>query len=591
MQKIIFEPNWLEELKSKNDLATIVSSYVQLTRKGKSSWGCCPFHHEKTPSFSVNEYEQYYHCFGCGETGDVIKFVQKIENCDFIDAVKILAKKCGMEIPQIENNDDIKKQKQHKEKLLEVLDTAMKHYQENLLLREAKPGQDYCKQRKLTKKALDVFKIGYSLNWDEMIKYLLGKGYDANLLKEAGLAENKNNRYYDFYGCRLIFPLFNIFDECIGFSGRVLGKSDFAKYKNTPATLVFDKSKTIFGLQSLKALKKNGNLKNIILVEGQMDVISMYIAGFENTVATLGTALTSEHAKILKRFNENIILCLDGDSAGIKATLRNIDILVENGLTVKVVTIPNGDDPDEYVKNYGKESMRELLNSAMPCVDFKIIASANDLNLNENHDKARFVGQALNIINKLGKETEKEVYLGLVKKLTGLPTDILRRDLEKLSSNKVEIAEQTSVTINNEDSSNKYIKFVLASMLHKKDYAKIDFDLTCAIKNDSYIKLYNIINENIKENKDTKISCLFDIFDIDNEPNIKEIINFDFSGNDNKEYFDATLWQVYDCYLTEKQKELNDKYKNCIDNNERTCIKQELYKIAMQKKNKSIGGI
>lgn len=592
MQKIVLDQRWIEELKAKNEITSVISSYVQLNRKGRNYWGCCPFHHEKTPSFCVNDMDQFYHCFGCGETGDVIKFVQKMENCDFIDAVKILAKKCGMELPEFEVSDDLKAQKAKKEKMLEVLDLAMNHYVENLYKKEAKAGQDYCKQRKLNKKALDVFKIGYSLDWEEILKFLNSKGYENEFLKDSGLADNKDGkRYYDFYGGRLIFPLFNVFDECVGFSGRFLGKTDMAKYKNTPTTMVFDKSRTIFGIQNLKRLKKEGTLKNIILVEGQMDVISMFIAGFENTVATLGTALTPEHAKLLKRFNENIVLCFDGDGAGLKATIKGIDILVENGLNVKVITIPNGKDPDEYIKENGKEAMEDLIQNAINCVDFKIIASANNLNLKENHDRARFVGQALNIINKLSNGAEKEVYLGLVKKLTGLPTDILRRDLEKLVSSSVEPNIETTKTIDSEDASNKCIKFILASLLNNKNYALINFDFEKILKNNSYVKLYNIIKENQKNGKDTKKTSLFDIFDVDNEPNIKEIINFEFSGNDNKEYFDACVWQVYDNYLTEKQKELTERYKNCSDLEERKQISQTLYKITMQKKNKVIGGI
>ena len=315
MQSKGFSVEWLQELKRKNDLVSIASNYLRLEQKGRRFWACCPFHNEKTPSFSINAEDGIYYCFGCKESGDVIKFVEKMENIEFYDAVKFLADKAGMQVPDLKPTEEVTKRQKFKERLLSALDYAYKHYQENLYNKDAVVAQNYIKMRKFTRRELEDFKIGYSKDWTDIVTYLHGKGFTDNELVSAGICGQKNGRAFDVLANRLVFPIFNAFNECIGFSARALEKTDFAKYKNTAETLVFQKGKIVFGINLLKKYKQQHGLDNIILVEGQMDVIAMHKGGFKQTVACMGTALTKDHVSELKRYSNNIVLCFDNDGA------------------------------------------------------------------------------------------------------------------------------------------------------------------------------------------------------------------------------------------------------------------------------------
>lgn len=585
MEKAFVDEHWLEQLKSRNDIVSVISQYIKLERKGRNYWGCCPFHSEKTPSFCVNDVEQFYHCFGCKESGDVIKFVEKMESCDFFDAIKVLAQKSGMELPAISASDDLTKKKKIKERVLRVLDSAKEHYRQNLLKPTAKKAQNYVRERKITGKELDAFELGYSENWTEIITYLSSQGFSQDEMKTAGIIEIKENGHsYDVMAERLIFPIFNSFNEVIGFSARALEKTDYAKYKNTSQTPVFDKSNVLFGIQNIRRLKQENNLESIILVEGQMDVIAMYKAGFENCVATLGTALTSQHARMLKRYVDKVTICYDGDSAGIKATLRSIDILLSAGLETLIVNLPHGKDPDEYLKENGKDALIELIKTASQAIDYKIHNSAKNKDLQKNNEKAKFVNEALRIISALGNEAEKQVYLDMVKKMSGVPIDILRRDLEKSAVNQSSQSEiaQESATDNNVQ---RAIKFILASLLFKKEYASL-YDITKWTSNNSYKKLFEYLKTTIEKGEKPLVTYLYDIFDMDNEPNIKDITLYNFDNNDNIDYFNDCKWTLVEWGLSQQQKQLNEKYKVCADSDERKQIAKELYEITLQMKNK-----
>src|SRR5574344_246888 len=319
--------DWLSELKSKNDIVTTISSYIPVIRKGRQYWARCPFHHEKTPSFAINSDGQYYHCFGCGESGDVITFVEKMESISTGEAIRKLAEKVGLEMPMLEDGEKIAQKKKEKEEVLKALNLAKEHYIKNLYEYSAKIAQEYVKKRKFKKSDLDKFQIGYS-NENNVINYLESKGISKETMLNAGIIAEANGRYYDHIYNRLAFPIINTYGDCVGFSGRILENNpEKAKYKNTSQTIVFDKSSLIYGIHLLKEAKKNGQLNEIILVEGQIDVITMHSYGFGTAVASLGTAFTEKHAEQLKRICENLVLLFDGDGAGQKATLRAIELL------------------------------------------------------------------------------------------------------------------------------------------------------------------------------------------------------------------------------------------------------------------------
>lgn len=580
-----FDNNWLEQLKSKNDIVTVMSQYLTLQQKGKNFWTCCPFHNEKTPSMSINGLEQFYHCFGCKEHGDVITFIQKIESCDFMTAVEILAKNANMEIPAFTMDNNIKEKKKQKETILKILDIAAKHYEENLYLKTSINAQNYIKQRKLTKKELDKFHIGFAKDWTEMITYLKSKGFSYEDLQISGICGYKDNRYFDVMGERLIFPIYNIHDECIGFSARSLVKTDYAKYKNSPNNIVFNKSNNMFGINLLRKQKQQHKLEYIIIVEGQMDVIALHQAGFENCVACLGTALTPMHVRQLKNICDNVIVSLDGDGAGQKATISTIDTLVEGGMNVKAIKIPEKKDPDEYIKEYGKDSYQKLLDNALNYVEFKIYNKLEQYDLNKLDEKAQFVNSALSILNELTTNSEKQLYLDVINKITNVPIDVLKKDLTK--SNESVIKNQHNEVQYFEDAEIKAVKFILASLLYKKDYINYNFSLDKYLVNPSYKKLYQILKQYSEKNEQFLISNLFDIFDIENEPNIKDLIDYNFDEIFNAGlYYNECIWKIRENYLKNQMKILTEKSINTTDSTERLKILGEINNLQKKLMNK-----
>ena len=531
-----FPAEWLEQLKSKNDIVTTISRYIPLAKKGKLFWCACPFHFEKTPSMAVNDVEQFYHCFGCGASGDVINFVEKMESVDFLEATKILAKSAGMELPQMMGGDVIREKHAKKELYLRILKEAAIHYRDNLLQGKVQSATDYLVKRDINKNSISRFGIGVSVGFSDVKNYLLTKGFKPDDMVEAGVLDKKNDTYFDAYSGRLIFPLINSYGNVVGFSGRLLEEKDFAKYKNTRDTLTFDKSKTVFAINLIKTAKQKGELKNILLVEGQIDVISLHQAGFNNAVACLGTALTAAHARELKRFSSDIVLCFDGDEAGKKATLRGVDIMLAEGLNCKVASMPDGFDPDEYIKKFGSDALDKLLMLAIEANDYKLKTLAQSYNFTSNEQKSRFVAEAVKILRELKTDSEREIYLKVVSSYAGLNVDIIRRDLNATTisadkgltaSNEVDKPVQAKTTF----TPDAYIAadiFILASLLHKQSYAKFDACDELVFIDPDFKTLLAFIIDSYK--KDTKpiVSSVFDLIDVDANPSIKAVVNYNF---------------------------------------------------------------
>ena len=580
-----YNSDFIEKLKSKNEIVSTISKYLRVEKKGKNYWACCPFHSEKTPSFCINEYDQYYHCFGCKESGDVITFIMKYENLDYPDAVEELAKNAGLELPKYSGDEKFLQKKKEKDELLSILNLAREHYKANIYLKEAKPAQEYIKKRGLGRRELENFEIGYSLNYDDLVNYLTGKSKKLEDIRKAGLIESGSKGYYDVLAGRLIFPIVNASNDCIGFSARDLTGKSMAKYKNTPSTPVFDKSKTVYAINLVKKEKQTNGIPNIIIVEGQIDVIAMHKAGFKQTVACLGTAFTNDHAKELKRYSENIVLCFDGDFAGIKASLRAIGILESAGLNVKVAMLPDGKDPDEYLKEFGADKLKELLQNAVPTTDFKILSVKKKYNLSHPADKTKFVSEALNVLRELSSETEKDVYLKVIKDISGVPLDVLRRDL--LGQAREESHEEKLVKPLNVSS--KELSYILACMLHRKEFADVKFDLSKLIQDPNQNALYSLIKERKNSGEELHITTLFDYFDVENQPEIKDIINYNFEEiKDEKQYFEECLWLVVESYLKDKQAKLTTMFKEATSQEERKKILEELNKLTKQVKNKNL---
>ena len=586
-----FSPDWIEKLKSNNDIVSTLSKYITLQRKGKTWWACCPFHYEKTPSFAVNEYEQFYHCFGCGASGDVIGFVKKYENMDFFDACKVLAENAGMQLPEYTNDEHIIEKKKKVDRIYNVLRDTANYYYTNLKKPEGKVALDYLSKRNVSKEIIQSFGLGYSTGWQDVIDHLKSKEYDIQDMIDAGVVEkNSEGRLYDCYAKRLIFPLINTYGNVIGFSARILEKADFAKYKNTSQTLVFDKSKCLYGINFLKKIKQNEPIQQIIIVEGQMDLIALHKSGIKNVVATMGTALTPLHGKELKKFCDKVVLCFDGDGAGIKATLRSIEILVSGGMNVYCMTIPNGQDPDEYVNNYGKDAFIELANNAKYWVEYLIRKYEKDYDLSKPEQKKKYVDESLNIIRKLETESERDIYLNMVSKSSGIVKNILRSDLD---NNHIDSETDSTVSaVKNEEQAQlkenayvKAVKFVLKALLEKKPYAALDTDIKQNLLNSDYVKIYEYIENCYNSGQRPIISSLYTYFDIENNKDLSDLISFEIlESDDNEIYYKDCVRTFVEIGLKQRQLDIIRKVRETSDMEERRKLTKELNDITLKLK-------
>ena len=417
--------DWLEELKNRINIVDVVEGYVSLNRKGGKYWACCPFHHEKTPSFSVDETGMYY-CFGCHKGGDVISFVQDIEHTDFMGAVSILAAKAGMTVPEFskkEGGTGISKRK--RDRLYSLMREAASFYHKSLVGDAGKAARDYLENRGISRPTLTSFGLGFAPG-NALIDRLSDMGYSNDEMLDAGVAgTSKSGRLYDVLGGRLIVPIINNLKQVIAFGGRVLEKGEQPKYRNTKETVIFDKSRELFGQHTIKKAMIEGAVDSVIMVEGYMDVISLYQAGIKNCMASMGTALTVQQARLLKRYADKVYISYDGDFAGQKATMRGLDILYGEGLSVKVVSVPGGKDPDEYVREFGKRGYMDLLSQAKPLFEYKLDKLAENYDLNVAEDRGAYAVEAVKVLYELKNPAQVEAYMDYVSAKADIPKPVL----------------------------------------------------------------------------------------------------------------------------------------------------------------------
>lgn len=397
-----------EEIRSSNDIVDVISQYVTLKRSGRNFFGLCPFHKEKSPSFSVSADRQYFHCFGCHKGGDVFTFVSEIERVSFKEALELLAERARIELPTSQNAE-FNKTQYLKDRMYKINAETTIFYHERLYMPLAKIAQDYVKQRKLDNNTLKAFKIGYSGEYNELYKHLKAQGFKDEEILATGLV-NKNDRgeFIDRYRKRLMFPIMDVSGKVIAFGGRKLEQNDkIAKYINSNENLVYSKKKHLFGMN----LAKQSDSKRIILVEGYMDAISLYQRGFNNVVASLGTALTEEQGRLLRKYCEQVIVSYDSDSAGQEAIMRGLGILEAQGCDARVLQMEGAKDPDEYVIKYGSGRFNMLVDSAISLVEFRIKMLKNKYNLENANDKIRFLKEITQILSSVENKIEREIYI------------------------------------------------------------------------------------------------------------------------------------------------------------------------------------
>ena len=420
----IFPDAWLSELLSKSDLAAIASEYTLLKPKGKRLWGCCPFHSEKTPSFSVVPDEQFYYCFGCHAGGSVVQFVMDAEKLTYVEAIKYLAQRAGMELPDDVDDDRLRQERALKERLYAACKDAAMFYHAKLLSEEGKEAQKYLMGRNIDAATAAKFGLGYAPpGWDNLLKYMTEKGYSNEHLLAAGLIIQGKGRdkYYDAYRDRVMVPIVSTAKRVLGFGARTMG-NDTPKYLNTGDTPIFNKRNNLYGLN----LQRGKHLADIIIVEGYMDVISLYKAGVTNAVASLGTALTQQQARLIKRYVPKVYISYDGDSAGQNATLRGLDILAKEGLDVRVIVIPDNMDPDDYAKKFGGQEYLALKDKALTLNGFKLDSLMGGIDLSTPDGREEYAKKACALLARL-EPVEQERYAPVIARRTGLSKEAILR--------------------------------------------------------------------------------------------------------------------------------------------------------------------
>ena len=536
----------IDEIRNRNDIVDVISQYVVLKRSGRNFFGLCPFHKEKSPSFSVSPDKQIFHCFGCGVGGNVFHFVSKIENLSFRETIEMLAEKSGVELPTLEGQEDTKLL-QLKSKVYEINKITAEFYHENLYKPTAKPAQEYVKKRKLDNNTLKNFLIGYSGNYNELYTMLKQKGFtEEEILASSLVNKTQDGKFIDRFRGRLMFPIQDTRNRVIAFGGRVLDDSK-PKYINSPENIVYSKGRHLFGLN----VAKKGDLKRIIIVEGYMDAISLHQRGISYAVASLGTAMTEAQGRLLRKSSQQVIIGYDSDGAGQAATMRGLEILQGLGCDVRILQIEGAKDPDEFVIKYGPERFEKQVDKAISFVEYKLKVLKNVLNIEHPNDKIKFLKEIAKVLSKIDNEIEREVYAQKISSEYQVSKEAIYAEISKL--------ENTSVT-------NKRVLESAKPRLQVKEESKVEEQV---LKREKLI-IYLLIN--YPEESYNRIKNVIRVEDIKDETNkqiIKKLYDELEKGNSNtsnvldwfeeEKIINEISWILaYDFEITEVEKCIDD---------------------------------
>mgnify|MGYP001625101891 FL=1 len=529
----------IEQVRQNNDIVDIISQYVHLTRKGRNYFGLCPFHNEKSPSFSVSPERQIFHCFGCGVGGNIYTFLMKIEGIGFKDAIEQLAEKTNIQLPKIENPEEDRKE-ELKAKIYKINQFTAEFYHQNLYKPTAKNAQEYVKKRKLTQNTLETFKIGFSGKYDELYKSLKNQGFGEKEILESGLViKNDRGQFIDMYRNRFMIPICDVRGRVIAFGGRVLDDSK-PKYINSPENVVYSKGRHLFGLN----VAKKDCSKKLLIVEGYMDAISLYQRGITNVVAALGTALTEQQGWLLRKSTEQVILGFDADGAGQTAVARSMEILQKMGCDMRVLQIEGAKDPDEFVLKFGEGRFKLAMDNAISLVEFKVKNLSKNINLENASDKIKFLNEIAKILAKVDNTMEREIYIDKIASSYQISKEAIYAEVNKLiyTSSKTEnllqskTAKNPVVKKNEKEEKDVGIDLkrredtIIALLLdaNEKIFQKIKEKITPQDFKDETnkkiaIKLYKEL-----ENQDVNVNKLIDEFDEQTQNHITKVMATDY---------------------------------------------------------------
>ena len=547
--------NLIDEIRKSVNIVDVISSYLPLTKKGKNYFGVCPFHDDHSPSMSVSEEKQIYTCFSCGASGNVFKFIQDYDSVPFLEAVK----KCA-DISGIKFSYGIKKEYNKHQDLLDIYSFASKLYQNNLYSSLGKNAREYLKSRRLDDEIIKEFQIGLSLNEPSVLSDALKKKYNDKILLRSGLVSEGEYNLYDTYRNRIMFPLYDLTGNIVGYNGRIYDNNDSTnKYINSRETDIFKKGELLFNYH--RAKENTRNYKFVIIVEGQIDAIRCYQAGYKNVVASLGTAITKQHAMLLRRLSDNIVLCFDGDKAGEKATNSAIEELSKLGIDPKIVRLPNNMDPDEYILKNGKSSFDETINNPLNIMEYKEMLLKRNINLNNTKELADYTNTMIKEISKIEDEVLKEISINKLASETNLDIKFIKSKLEKPK-------EVKTIKINNKIKYSKYekseqgllyymLKDIKVIKIYEKKitrmptdrYRKLALKIDCFYKEKGYIDVADFLTY-IHDDEES-IKTASEILMLNLSDNVDEEAIIDYLNNI-KSYNDKNLSKKYKEELKEE---------------------------------------
>ena len=582
----------IDDVRQSNDIVDVISQYVRLKRSGRNYFGLCPFHNEKSPSFSVSPEKQIFHCFGCGVGGNVFTFLTKIEGINFVEAVQQLAERANIQLPTLENNVDSAKEAL-KAKVYKVNEFTAKYYHENLYRPESKIAQEYIKKRKLSNETLKAFQIGFSGKFDELYKELKKQGFEDREILESGLV-NKNERgqYIDRYRNRLMFPICDVRGRVIAFGGRVLDDSK-PKYINSPENIVYSKGRHLYGLN---VAKKYDIKKRLLIVEGYMDVVSLHQRDIHNVVASLGTALTQQQGYLLRNNTEQIILSYDSDEAGQTAKVRAMEILQNMGCDIRVLQMEGAKDPDEYVIKYGNARFQNLVDKAISVIEFKVKILRQSLNLDSTNDKIKFLNEIAKLIAKIDNSMEREVYIEKIAKEYDVSKEAIYAEVNKLSY-KENVDEKI---LNKAKPVIKHLEKTNEDTVSEAVKRRENTILAILLSGD--VNIYQIIKQNIKiedfkydidykiarklyeefENGNSNINSMIDNLSEEEQNHITMIMAEDYGIDDVEKAIDDIIQTYEKDKLNERKLEILELLENPTEENQKKELEKELNDIIIR---------
>lgn len=593
-----YSEDLIEEVISQNDIVEVISEYVQLKKSGRNYMGLCPFHREKTPSFCVSMDKQIYKCFGCSEGGNVISFIMKLENLDFWDSVELLAQRAHIDLSRFEvrsfsNNTKSQKKEDLKETLFKLNKEVGIYYHNNLIEILNSTGynevKEYVKKRKFDLNTIKRFGIGYANGKVPLYNYLLEKGFSKSEMIASGIImENSKGKIYDRFFSRLMFPIFDIRDRIIAFGGRVLDNS-LPKYVNSPENEIYFKGKNLYAMN----LAKKEKLDNIIIVEGYMDAIALQKSGFKNAVASLGTALTENQARLIKKYTDNVIIGYDQDGAGQDATMRGLDILAARKLNVKVLILDKSDvkDPDEYINKYGPERLKNCLDNSISLVEFKVKKLEKSLDINNIDSKIKFLTGVADIMAKIENDIERDLYIDKIARKYDIGTGPIIKEVEKRlkkASNDEIVIDMQSINRKTQLVTNirkRQEQYIIALILCKDK--KIQEEIFDKIKpedihDENVRNIYNFLID-LKNNFDiNKIDILSKVRDEEMVKELTEIMYIDLSMSDRNKLFHDVIKNKNKEKLFLRRDEILKRISENITSDEKEILNFELNQIVVE---------